>query len=578
MKATAWCVRTLLLLALALLQLNQQAMADSRYELIGFQGIALDNVNAFLPAPPHGNDANNLQFQKKVMTRTTEALQAVGYYNARLNIDVVSVADTENWLIKLQVNLGLPTRVTSLDWSIDGEGANDPIFMQRVLSSPIKKGAVFNHGDYEDLKNDIQTVALSLGYLDSYFDRPKVLIDPELQSAAISLHFVTGARYFFGPIHYTETPLDPSFIDRISAVETGDLFSSTQINQLYQDLVNSRYFQSVSLRPDLDARANAEVPVTIELAPRSRNLVSTGIGASTNLGPRLKISWEKPIINRLGHRVNSTVQWSEALKTVSASYQIPLEQPLQEFVTLRTGWTAEQFEEVAIVKQSISVERQWSLDAQWIQTLFMRWDIEKSNLNGDKNSANLYVPGASWSQVKNQPKNATDWSIYRAFDVELSHIAWGSDKSFAKLSAQMSANRMITEPHYLNLRGRLGHIVADDRVDIPPSVRFFTGGDQTVRGFMYNSLGPVGPSGDVIGGKNLVVASAEYAYGYLPNWRSAWFLDMGNAFDAPTPIKVGVGTGIHWLTPVGTVRFEVGYGISEPKPPIRLHISFGLQL
>lgn len=576
MKVYAWCVRPLFLLVFVFVQLFQHAMADSRYELTGLNGIALDNVNAFLPAPPHADDANNLQFQKKVIKRTTDALQAVGYYNAALNLEVI--ADKEDWLIMLTVDLGMPTRVTTLDWSIEGEGAAEAVFLQRLIASPLKKDAIFNHDDYESLKNDIQTVGLSLGYLDSHFDRPKVLVDPEQQSAAVTLHFVTGPRYYFGQIHYTDTPLDADFIDRISAVETGDLFSSTQINRLYQDLVNSRYFQSVSLRPDLDARANGEVPVTIELAPRSRNIVSTGIGASTNLGPRLKLGWEKPLINRFGHRINSVVQWSDALKTVTASYQIPLEKPLQEFFTLRTGWTAEKFEEVSIVKQSISVERQWSLRDQWTQTLFMRWDVEQSVLNGERNSANLYVPGGSWSQVTGQPKNVTDWSLYRAFDAELSHTAWGSDKSFAKFSTQMSASRMIKAPHYLNLRGRLGRIIADDLADIPASMRFFAGGDQSVRGFTYNSLGPVDLSGEVIGGRNLVVASAEYAYGYLPNWRSAWFLDMGNAFDEPTPLKMSVGTGIHWLTPIGTVRFEVGYGFSEPKPPIRLHISFGMQL
>jgi translocation and assembly module TamA len=566
----------LILTLLVLVAAAVPALADSRYVVKGLTGEALDNVNAFLPMAPIGNGANNLQYQRKLIQRSTDALRAVGYYNAVITLDVIP--DNDEWIIELTIEPGAPTHINTIDWSIEGEGAKESVFLQRLIKSPIKKGAVLNHDHYESLKNDIQTMALSLGYLDSHFDNPRVLVNTQKQTATVLLHFITGPRYYFGDIYYTDTPLSRDFIERISAIKKGDLFSSTQINQLYQDLVNSRYFQSVSLNPDLEARANGEVPVTIELTPRSRNLVSTGIGASTNLGPRVKVGWEKPWINRRGHRVNSAIEWSQALKAVSARYQIPLDRPLQEFFTLSTAWTASQFEDVDIVKQSIAIERQSIVGDQWTQTVFMRWDKEHSIVNGDRQTDNLYVPGGSWSKVKVRGSKATDWSLTRGVDVEFSSTVWGSDTDLAKVRGQFSASRMLTAPHYISFRGQIGRIVADDTADVPASMRFFTGGDQSVRGFKYNSIGPEDAFGNVSGGKNLIVGSTEYAYGFLPNWRSAWFVDIGNAFDEPTPMKMSLGTGLHWLTPIGTVRFELGYGFSEPEPPIRLHISFGMQL
>ena len=551
-------------------------LAENRYIIAGIQGPALDNVSAFLPAMPHADDVNNVQYQRRVLERTTQALQAIGYYHP--DIDIATEQDNADWLLVVTVTLGRPTLVATMDWSITGAGEHEEALLNPFSKSPLTPGAPLHHEQYETLKSDVQTTALSLGYLDSRFEQSQVLVNTDTDRAAVVLHFVTGDRYYFGEVAYSDTAFDSDLVTRISAISTGDIFSTTQINQLYQDLVNSRYFQSVSIQPDLEARSQNQVPVTVELSPRERNVVTMGVGASTNMGPRLKVGWEKPWINGAGHRVQSGIEYSDVLRKVTAGYQIPLENPLNEFVAVQTGWQREYFEDIVIDKQSLSLEKQIIVGNGWTQTLFMRWDKEKSRVNDDIQVSNLYVPGITLSKVFTTGDQPNDWTLNQSYSVEVSHELWGSDVSLTRFRAQISGTRALRPKHYVQLRTAFGTVLGAEADDTPASMRFYTGGDQTIRGFAYNSIGAADAAGDVVGGQNLIVGGVEYAYAYLPNWRAALFMDAGNAFNDATPVKIGVGPGIHWLTPIGTLRFELGYGISEPTPPIRLHLSFGMQL
>ena len=71
----------------------------------------------------------------------------------------------------------------------------------------------------------------------------------------------------------------------------------------------------------------------------------------------------------------------------------------------------------------------------------------------------------------------------------------------------------------------------DPLTDLPPSLRFYAGGDRSVRGYTYQSLGPKDASGNVIGGKHLLVGSVEVEYAISKSWSMALFYDVGNAFN-----------------------------------------------
>ena len=129
------------------------------------------------------------------------------------------------------------------------------------------------------------------------------------------------------------------------------------------------------------------------------------------------------------------------------------------------------------------------------------------------------------------------------------------------------------------LRGEAGVTIASEVTVLPASIRFFAGGDQSVRGYDYKELGPVDENGEVIGGRYLLVGSIEYDHRITDDWSVAAFLDAGNAFDDfDEPLEQGAGFGVRWRSPVGPVRLDIANAISKPGNHWRVHFTIGPDL
>jgi translocation and assembly module TamA len=116
--------------------------------------------------------------------------------------------------------------------------------------------------------------------------------------------------------------------------------------------------------------------------------------------------------------------------------------------------------------------------------------------------------------------------------------------------------------------------------DLPASLRFFAGGDRSVRGYSYQSLGPKDSTGKVIGGKNLFVGSLEIERPVLKDWGVALFYDAGNAFNSLSEVNLfqGAGIGLRYYSPVGTLRLDLARQIGVDNPKFRIHFTVGFQL
>ena len=116
--------------------------------------------------------------------------------------------------------------------------------------------------------------------------------------------------------------------------------------------------------------------------------------------------------------------------------------------------------------------------------------------------------------------------------------------------------------------------------ELPPSIRFFAGGDQSVRGFSYQSLGPRDASGLVVGGSDLLVGSAELERALFQNWGVSLFYDTGNAFDAFNNLQFqqAGGVGLHYYTPVGGLNLSLAKRLGVNREVYYIHFTVGFQL
>jgi translocation and assembly module TamA len=129
------------------------------------------------------------------------------------------------------------------------------------------------------------------------------------------------------------------------------------------------------------------------------------------------------------------------------------------------------------------------------------------------------------------------------------------------------------------VRGHVGTTAKSDFDELPASVRFFAGGDSSVRGYDFDALGPVDASGLVIGGSSLATGSFEFEQPLRDRWSLAFFVDSGNAFESSRlNAKTGAGLGGRWQSPLGPIRVDLAHPFDDDTDNWRLHISLGPDL
>jgi translocation and assembly module TamA len=165
------------------------------------------------------------------------------------------------------------------------------------------------------------------------------------------------------------------------------------------------------------------------------------------------------------------------------------------------------------------------------------------------------------------------------FESKVAKEGLGSDNNLLYGTALVKGLTTVFDKHRLLGRVQVGGSATNGYKSIPPSLRFFAGGDQSVRGYDYQSLSPENNEGDRIGGRYMVSASAEYQYSVAEKWRVATFVDQGNSFNTlelPN-LKTGVGIGVRWVSPVGPIRLDLAHALDDDGG-IRLHFSMGPEL
>jgi translocation and assembly module TamA len=133
----------------------------------------------------------------------------------------------------------------------------------------------------------------------------------------------------------------------------------------------------------------------------------------------------------------------------------------------------------------------------------------------------------------------------------------------------------------IKLRGELGGMTVGNFDALPPELRFYAGGDRSLRGFDYREIGEVNANGNIIGGELLAVVSAEYEHYFTENWGAGVFVDAGDAFTNTFSVNVGAGVGIRWRSPLGPIRVDVAFPVETDLPLAsswRLHVLLGPDL
>ena len=153
-----------------------------------------------------------------------------------------------------------------------------------------------------------------------------------------------------------------------------------------------------------------------------------------------------------------------------------------------------------------------------------------------------------------------------------------STDDVVKVYAQAKIIRTYNE-HQFVASAEAGAIFADSITNVPSSMRFFTGGDQSIRGYDFEEVAPRDSLNDLIGGKYLATTSLEYRYPITQNWKFAVFSDVGTATDDfSEELSMSTGAGVVWASPVGPIRFYVAKPLTDTDDSYKIHLMIGPEL
>lgn len=621
------------------LVLAAPAGAAVRIEIEGIRGAALrDNLERAAPLYAWRDRRLSPAQARRLHDQGPEALlrtlEAFGYYRATVEGELSREGD--DWVARYQVRVGNAIRVRELDIDFAGEGADDPALAALLPGFPLRPGDRLVHAQWERGKSALGSAIEGRGYLRARQTSSRVEVYREDRAADIALAWDTGPRYRYGETLFEGAQFDDDFMQRFVRHRPGEPYLADDLLALQRRLIDADYFAFVSVSPriarrrgpagtpvpaDADAtsasagepaaaagqapepaRASRSagdapteeeaavdtpgsvedpeptVPIVVEVTPAPRDVYTAGVSIGTDSGVGVRGSVLRRWVNRRGHRASAEAEVSQRRTAAAANYAMP--RPGDGVRTLNVGVSHLREQTDTSESETTSLyameNRLWR---GWLRDLGLRamyGDFEVAEQR--RNSTLVFAEGRLSRRVANDDLFPTrGWSL--SFEARAGSEALLSDTDFVQLRAEARLIHPLGERQRLHLRGQLGSTWVDDFDALPPPLRFYAGGDRTVRGYGFQALGPQDDEGRVLGGEHLAVASVEFERDVARDWSVAGFVDSGNAYtEGSFRTRTGIGAGVRWRSPVGLVRLDLAHGLDEAGRSLTLHLVIGPSL
>lgn len=552
----------------------------------GVEGNARKNVLTALELPyglVKDGKADRLwleRFASQARQKVLTALEPFGYYSAHVIINI-ETPKVDTYRMQVKVETGPPAILTDVSVSITGAGASESSLLALVSAFPLQKGAVLLHQPYEQARQTLQARAQELGYLDAEYTVHEIRIDEPGQSARIALILQTGERYYFSDITLKGAPDYPdAFLRRYLTFVPGNVFSYTKLAESQLQLNNSERFREVAVLAEKEQAREFKIPVSVLLKPAPPKSLRPGVGYGTDTGARFALRYRDLNMLHKGHELNSQLYISERLQGLTTSYIIPSDKDIRSYTSAQINLQKEDITTYNSQLISLELARTTSFGKQKLGTAYIKFQQEEFTIGVQDSSSRYVLPGIRFSDNHYDSLIRPHRGFRYAIDLRGTDEVMGSTTQLLQLLAE--ASHVLPLPWRLSLSTSAKTAVtffSDPISDLPPSLRFFAGGDQSVRGYAYQSLGPRDASGNVVGGKHLLTGCVELQRAILEDWAVSAFYNAGNAFDTFDNLTLfqAAGMGIHYFTPVGALNLSVARPIRVDDPGIRVHFTVGFE-
>ncbi len=615
------------------------AHADKfEYAISGVEEPMLSNVQNHVTAFRIGSSARvNSRLRRKLtddaINATTNAMRPYGYFNPIVDVEI-SPKEKGVWLISVNVEAGPPVLIQNLHLELTGPGEELKSLTSWYAEFPLQQGQVLNQKTWDKTKLDAVDLLEEAGYLQAGFSRHVIRVDPVANTARLDLIVDTGPQAVMGTITFNQEIVNDDVLASLKRFEQGDAYHAFLLEKFRLDLWRSGFFEDIEVVERRELTTNPpRVDFEVNFTPRKKNTYQGTIGYGTDTLARLQFFYGRHLLSPRGDNFDIGIGWQQKDNQFSlqANYRLPRKTESRQFWIASVGLQTEkqQFKVSADddIDNRVDVAR-GTINDYWLrlgktrvrnmrggfeqlfETVFVQYLNEKRDFHPTdivepivkdipplvgfddflKSTSDTLAVGMDWDWPEIRGSGFQTIGHHERAWVFTSNDAWGSDLDFTQVYLSSRWNFLATDRLKILLRAEAGYsnatsvdvIVPTDGpdvnvavTDLPSLYRFKAGGNQSVRGYAFESLDNNG-----LGSNNVFTASAEAEFHFIENWSIAAFVDAGNAFnDWSNPkLKLGTGLGVRWYSVIGALRLDVAQGWALEGDPWRIHLSIGTNL
>jgi translocation and assembly module TamA len=504
-----------------------------------------------------------------------EVAATEGYFSATVETRIEEAQP--EWKVTLKLEPGERTRVASVDIRFSGPATQDGEarkLFERVRSRwLLRAGEPFRQADWDQAKRAALRDLSRWRYAAPRIADSKAAIDPETREAKLEIELASGPAFRFGPVRVTGLKrYADSVAENLSPIRPGETYDRDVVLAYQRRLLESGYFASVQADLDTHPLLADAAPLRVAVIEAASQDIETGISYTTDAGPRFELRYGNQDIfdSAWRHKTSLRVDQQEQLLQVDFDSPPKPGAHWNNFFT-RARQTDIQNETTRELAGGMA-HRFYAGFAPVALIGSMHFEQQIIGAGGEDYRQALYLG------FRRSFQRTDDLVLPRLGIIGTAEIGFAppeiSTERFVRLVANASLLYPVSRAGDLLLRGQAGVVAAETRQGIPSTFLFRTGGDQTVRGYAFESLG-VRQGDATVGGRRLLLGSIEYTHWIGDNWGPAVFVDAGNAWDSGATFNpaLGYGLGVRFRTPIGPIRADLAYG--EETNQYRLHFSIG---
>ena len=501
---------------------------------------------------------------------------AEGYFSA--TVDVKIDGDAKPPVVTITLTPGEPTLITSVDIEVTGAANSDPLGIAAIAKLRdewgLPSGAVFRQTAWDAAKGRALATLRASPFASAKIVKTRADIDPAGRSAALVIELDSGPAFGFGDIEVTGLArYTAEMVRNYSPIRRGEPHSAAALEQFVRNLNASGYFSSVQASIDTASAHPEDATVRVAVIEAQTKTFEGGIGYSTDLRYTAKISYRDVNIDGHGLQLLLDAQYDAEIQGGTLRFVQPAN---------AAGWigqwlvAANQTNIEGLATKTASGGTRWStLDWRRERALAATYYLDEQFPDGAPSSRShaLYLEAEQyWRETDVLLAPTRGWMGSLQLGGGVPGV---STRGFGRVIGRFAAWVPIDTLTQLTFRADAGAVLAPTRDGIPSPLLFRTGGDTTVRGYAFDSLG-VKLGNATVGGRYEAVGSTELIRWIGESWGLATFIDAGNATDEITNfhLAVGYGVGARVRTPLGPFRLDVAYGRDSHQ--VRLHFSVGL--